>query len=548
MDKKNNPPKPLPPRSIPPLQQWKEAEARDKLKELFDDLLKKADDTINWYHTCRRKKGNAAKGIRISAIMLLIACTLMPYLASISDDKTKMVILSVGYILAGVGGGILLLDRYVGLTNSWIRFVLTGMDLENMRNAFAENWQIIYLRSLPLTREKFCDLVAAMINFQNSFNATVKKETETWAREFQQNLKDLMTALQQKGEELRQDLEQQRQVMEDKDQPAVTTDEVPPDVLREAIAANYSKWRDLFGVVAVSVGPKMTGGHRTATNSLIFSPAKKIEEGDQHFVPIPPVIRYKAVNGHTYNIPTDVRAAGSIIKASVKPAGLCDNSMPKRPGCSVSRANDNDNSGTFGLVVFKNNNSYLLSCYHVLCAGELNGGTVKFPTDGTANATVVSPSKDDNPNGLALGKVTEGELDNQIDGAIALVDDPINVMTGICSLDFTPTATLIVTDEHAHERLTVVSVGRTTGVINGAIQTAFTNCDIHYLINNKWQIKTLEGLICTDQVSQPGDSGAAVLDKDHNVIGIIAGNSDQFTYIIPIRRLLSRFSVTLKAQ
>ncbi|MBS1605345.1 MAG: SLATT domain-containing protein [Bacteroidetes bacterium] len=546
MDKKNNPPNPPP--FIPPLQQWKEAEGRDKLKELFADILKKADDTIHWYHTCRRKKGNAAKAIRISAIILLIACTLMPYIASITDDKTKMTILSIGYILAGVGGGILLLDRYYGLTSSWIRFVLTGMDLENMRNAFADNWQILYLGSLPLTREKFVDLVAAMISFQTSFNATVKKETETWAREFQQNLKDLMAALQQKGEELRQDLEEQRQAIADKDQPAPTIDEVPSEVLREAISANYSKWRDLFGVVAVSVGPKMTGGQRTATNSLIFSPTKKIEEGDRHFVPIPPVIRYKAANGETYNIPTDVQATGSAIKASIKPKGLCDNSIPKRPGCSVSRANDNDNSGTFGLVVFRNKNTFLLSCYHVLCAGELNAGTVLFPTNGVTDATVVSPSKDDNPNGLALGNVTEGELDNQIDGAIALIDDPINVMSTICSLDFAPKAALIVTDEQAHERHPVVSVGRTSGVITGAIRTAFANCDIHYRIGNQWKVRTLEGLICTDQVSQPGDSGAAVLDNDHNVIGIIAGNSDEFTYIIPIRRLLSRFSVTLKAQ
>jgi SMODS and SLOG-associating 2TM effector domain 2 len=533
-----------------PLDNWDEKQARIKLLELYDGALSLADNTIAWYHSYRTRKGKWSKSIRIVSIMLLIASTLMPFFASIV--KEELTILYIGYIMAGIGGGLLLLDRYYGYSNSWVRFVLTGMDLENMRNTFVENWQVNYLNNLPLTIQSFGLQVDSIIKFQEVFNGAVKAETETWAKEFQQSFKDLVAALKAQSDQLKANIEEEKSIAEANRKNNASEDiqkNVTVDVVREAIDRNFDEWKKIFNTSAISSGEKITGGEQTDINCIVFIPEQKLDQGARLFTPIPSMIRFRSVNGHTYNIPTDVRAGGSEIISSGKPALICDNTRPKRPGCSISRITSGNDTGTLGLKVFKDGKPYLLSCYHVLCAPELAAGQEVFDSNkAVGGTTIVSPGRDDADDGMELGNVVEGELNDEVDCAIALLNDTLDVTSKLCSINKPPALPLTVTEDHAKARYPVKSVARTSGIIEGTIQFAYTHCDINYGIGGKRQLKTLRGVICTSQLSDGGDSGAPVVDKDNNIIGIIIACSREFTYIIPIQRILAKFSITINNQ
>jgi hypothetical protein len=530
-----------------PLTLWDQQQAQAKLDELYNSALALADDTIRWYHSYRTRKGKWAKGIRVIAVALLVCSTLMPYFASITSFGTKS--LYIGYLLAAIGGGLLLLDRYYGYSTSWIRFVLTGMSLEAQRNSFVEHWQIVYIQNQPLSVNSFCFLVNEISMFREAFSNAVKTETETWALEFEQSFKDLATALKSQTEQLKTQFEQRQQTTQSTLQTAVQSVavDIPAEVFEEAIVNNFERWKVLYNVVAVAHGKKYSDGNLVSSNALVFIPPIKLVEGQAEFNLIPKGILYTASNGVTYNLPTDVRPAGGRFTAvGQTPALLCDRDIPKRPGCSISRKDVNDDTGTLGLKVFKGVNAYVLSCYHVLCAPELALGRLTFSAQTQVGSNrIVSPSREDSNGGSELGSVEDGELNNMLDGAIMAVDGTISISNKICSLDRRPGEPLEVVKKHADMHHAVISVGRTSGILKGAIEFHSSPCDVDYVINGKVKTITFQQIILTDQLALPGDSGAAVTDNDNNVIGILVASTKQMSCVIPIQRLLTRFTITL---
>ena len=541
---------------ILPIACWDEQLAAEKLKELFKYTVYYADTGIAWYLRYRKRKGRIARFIRMTSILLLISSTLMPYFAAIDKDQTNATLLYIGYLFAGLGGGLLLLDRYYGYSNTWIRFVLTGKDLELIRDAFVEHWQIVYVQNLPLTKDGFCKLVAEITTFRELFAGTVKAETQAWAREYQESMKELITALKVQSDQMKDAYVQSVQDQNNKagvpsKDTSVNNLEIPEDIFQQAIKENYKDWKEQYGVVAVSYGLKIRKWETQAVKSLIFLPPQKLETGVVNFKPIPPSILYKAPNGLIYELPTDVVGAGGNFKAANKPALLCDFILPKRPGVSISRINDDkkDSTGTLGLIVFKDNQPHLLSCYHVLCAQELERGDMKFdPSHPIGAATIISPSREDETKDnefTPLGPVIDGELDPFLDGAIASIDPTVDVRQNICSINRIPKAPLSITQAHADNHHPVMAVGRTSGTLRGTIVTHDTACDIEYDIKGKVVIFSLEHIILADLGAAAGDSGSAVIDYDNNVVGILIATNGHLSCIVPIGRLLTRFKITL---
>lgn len=548
-------PKPLPPTfNFSPLTRWDQRKAAENIKLMFESTVNYANENIEWYKRSKKWAGDLAKFIKFVAILLLMSSTLMPYLASMNEDAERNInLLYIGYLLAGVGGGFMMLDRFFGFSTSWIRSTLTGMDLETMRNTFIEHWQIVYLENVPLTKARYFNLVKEIVLFRDAVDKAVRTETETWAREFEQSMRELSKSLNTQNSELKEKLDSSRREARDaKEEETEEDDRIPEFVFQEAIKKHFKEWKDTYNIIGVAYGKKLSGGDRVRRDSLVFIPARKLEKDTAVFTEVPDFIPFTASDGEEYDLPTDVRPAGGAMRASADgPKLLCDSESPKRPGCSISRINDNDlnRTGTIGMVVYKRKRAHILSCYHVLCALELERGQRSFSEGNmVVPIDIVSPSRQDSKDGqvpIVLGKVTDGELDNKLDGAIMEINGKVFIDRMVCSINRRPGPPLEVLEEHADQNLSVVSVGRTSGVIRGAIEFHDSDCFVEYKINGEWQEVHLENIILSNQGAQGGDSGALVMDNENNVIGIIAASAGELTCIIPIERLLTRFNVTL---
>jgi hypothetical protein len=521
---------------IKPQEFWDENEANSQINDLYDITLSHVNSTIEWYAKKSNVKAGWARYIRAIAIFLFIGSCIMPYISSMTNNNVAA--LYLGYIFAGLGGGILLFDKHFGFSSSWIRYILTKMALESLGKTFIERWLVISLRERPLNINRFSILIESLITFQKEFNAIVKSETELWAREFQETGVELAKALESNRENIKTQIEKAQ--VDSKKSNQVTT-----EIIEEAINRNDVEWKRVFKAEAIAIGKKVRNNQDMGVNCIVFLPSKKLKD-DKNFIAIPPSIKYQSLEGDIYHIPTDVRAAGGVIKSRITAALLCDNTIPKRPGCSISRKMDDQSSGTLSLKLYKGNQPFILSCYHVLCAPELQSGFTKFSAVNAAEDTrIVSPSIEDGHNNLEIGRVVSGILNDEIDAAIATVKDSVSVSSRLCSINQNPAKVLVVTTEHVDRNLPVRSIGRTSGFVEGEIVFSNTSCDINYWIGNKWVIKTLRGIICTNQKVSGGDSGAVVVDEANNVIGIIAASSEEFAFVVPIQAILSHFELTL---
>lgn len=516
-----------------PLFVWDEDAARDKLEELYHAVLDLVDDKIWWFQRNRAKKAKAAKTVRWIAIVFFVASTIMPCLAAITEAK-QMIFLYAGYIFAILGAGVVAIDRFNGLSASRVRLVITGDELTAVRNAFVENWQRVYFDALPFDIRTYRKMTDYISLFTGHFNDIARADTKAWGRDFQANLDSLASALKVQGEQLKADLQAAKQPASD------TAAGVPMTVIKEAIDRKYDDWKNVFGVVGVSAGTKMTSGKTTGLNALVFHPPVKLLGGDHAFTPIPASIRYDSVDGRSYDIPTDVVPTG-IIRASA--ALLCDGLLPKRPGCSVSR-NVPQATGTIGLQVLRGGVPHILGCYHVLCAPELSAGAYTF--SGGADATLYSPGRDDSATGVPLGQVVDGRLSDQLDAALAELDPDAPFTDTVCAVDQPLGDPITITDAQAANRYPVRMIGRTSGDQRGAVLYNTGNFDINYMVNGRWTPVTLKSLVTIQIASEGGDSGAPVLDNDNNVVGLLIADNGGVGYVLPIQRILAQLSVTLK--
>jgi hypothetical protein len=87
----------------------------------------------------------------------------------------------------------------------------------------------------------------------------------------------------------------------------------------------------------------------------------------------------------------------------------------------------------------------------------------------------------------------------------------------------------------------VQKAGRTTGLTWGVI----TQIEATVRIDYRGQSATFSGQFVAGPMSQPGDSGSAVLDMDRQVVGLLFAGSEAATVINPIDAVLSALNVEL---
>jgi hypothetical protein len=82
-------------------------------------------------------------------------------------------------------------------------------------------------------------------------------------------------------------------------------------------------------------------------------------------------------------------------------------------------------------------------------------------------------------------------------------------------------------------------MGRTTGLTQGVIQQIDVTVNVEY----NGQMVQFADQVFASSMSQPGDSGSAILDMDKRVVGLLFAGSERVTILTPIERILSAFSV-----
>jgi hypothetical protein len=308
-------------------------------------------------------------------------------------------------------------------------------------------------------------------------------------------------------------------------------------------------------VVGVGLGYKISQGVRTDELSLIVSVTHKVDLSALVAEDLVP----RALGG----VKTDVVETGVLRAFQLGPRDRWRPVVP--PG--VSLGHYRITAGTFGCLVRRGGEVFILSNNHVLAdvnhgqqgdnilqPGPADGGTAGDPIAtladyvpldfGTAppecsvaewSARLLNTIAGAFGSSHQLRAVKQTAGVNRVDAALArplfpdLVDNEIlyiGVPTGVGA------ATL---------GTEVQKTGRTTGHTRGTI----TQIDATLRVDYEGSPALFTGQLVAGPMSQPGDSGSAVLDMDGRVVGLLFAGSDAVTIVNPIDEVLSALNAEL---
>jgi Trypsin-like peptidase domain len=283
-----------------------------------------------------------------------------------------------------------------------------------------------------------------------------------------------------------------------------------------------SGWLDDPRIQGFGMAPKIKDGEILDEYVLKVYVDAKVELEDIQ-APVPPFVVIPGIEGR---IATDVDGIGKVRLDAGPPyiAHFIPNERPALPGYSVSHPESG--SGTFGCIVTRDDELFILSNAHVIANDGLgNKGDDPDP--------ILYPGVGDGgsqPNDI-IGRLADfvpikfGEHEsNLVDAAIARVLSG-NVRSFIPMIGV-PNGV----NETIREKDRVFVFGRTSGYQSGTVLDLDAVVKAEYkLPDGSKGLATLKNQVKCTNYSKAGDSGAAVVDERNNVVGLHFASTDNDT-------------------
>jgi hypothetical protein len=158
------------------------------LKALRKEVETQARETINWYIKRKGSRAAGSKFLRISAILLIFAGGLSPILQGI--DWIKLQDCQYGYIALALAAACIAIDKFMGFSSSWMRYMTTAITLQKVLADFQTDWILIWseVTNDTPTGEQQRKLLQRIKDFRLRLLTEIERETQMWTHEFQSNL------------------------------------------------------------------------------------------------------------------------------------------------------------------------------------------------------------------------------------------------------------------------------------------------------------------------------------------------------------------------
>ena len=182
---------------------WNPKDAPASLDGLYDFVKGRAERVVDWYLKSRRDKKHWAIRLRGLAIILATAAAIIPILALIITNKEGKAIINPAYASVGLAavGMLVAMDRLLGLSSSWIRYVSTELRVQKRLNEFLIEWQCE--KAKWIKGEPAKNQTAVMFRLAKQFikdvDELIIEETAAWEAEFQSALKQIKELAKMRG-------------------------------------------------------------------------------------------------------------------------------------------------------------------------------------------------------------------------------------------------------------------------------------------------------------------------------------------------------------
>lgn len=160
-------------------------------------LIKKAEETIDWYWVGKTKKRRAAVPLRFISLFIAGIGAVLPIIDSIEWGNIKDGLgFKYSVLMFVIAGAINLFDRFFGLSSGWMRYTLTAMKMEKALGSFVIDISELLVKKGGNINLKILEKSRKFSNV--SFDILIS-ETSEWAREFRKSISDIEKTIKSKS-------------------------------------------------------------------------------------------------------------------------------------------------------------------------------------------------------------------------------------------------------------------------------------------------------------------------------------------------------------
>jgi hypothetical protein len=180
--------------SIPKLElDWSDENAEKSLKDFYQYSIGIADKIVAWYVHAKSWKKVGARAIRFLAILFGAMAAILPTLGEMYPNEDHSSQFKAGWttVLLATAAALLLLDRFFGFSSSWMRYIVTEMEIRQLTLDYQVDWEMQranWDKGTP-TRSQAVEFLGVGKSFLTRINTLMKEETNAWVREFQDTIK-----------------------------------------------------------------------------------------------------------------------------------------------------------------------------------------------------------------------------------------------------------------------------------------------------------------------------------------------------------------------
>ena len=173
------------------LQQWQDPEVA--LALLYRHAEARAIDAVDWYLEDKRGKRAWSRGLRVVAILLVIAGAMQPVLDAAGPGRGEP---AWGYVLLALAAACVGFDRFFGLSSGWMRTMTTAQALRRRLELLQYDWAVECAKAATRTVDgkQVLTRVGLLRAFADDAAVLMQQETSEWVTEFQSNLVQLETS------------------------------------------------------------------------------------------------------------------------------------------------------------------------------------------------------------------------------------------------------------------------------------------------------------------------------------------------------------------
>lgn len=296
------------------------------------------------------------------------------------------------------------------------------------------------------------------------------------------------------------------------------------DVMKLCLEQYGESLKSRPGVTGISIGTSVRNGRKVKSLHVHLKDSNIYGIGNELSVTLP--------DGKKIQVPVEVFENVGTAVISVGPGALIASKATK------------EFTGTFGCILADADKKYVLTCSHVLDGGH----STNYRGD-IAPGKLSANNKDtvlffENQLEHELGKWVYGFRNNAFDIALVELEKSFNLVQNLIgNVRLAPARAVTLAD--VEKKTPVELIGAQSQRQSGVIVSMASQMAVFYeLDQTEITFQNLLAIAREDNgnwrtISQKGDSGAVIVDKnDNKVLGMIIAGNDRFSYGIPMTSIL----------